>query len=91
MPAEADWWSGTINFELVRGNAIWRFGAILVILLVTLAAGRIIQFILYGFAARREKKTGPTALVLFIRALPKPAAQLDRGQLRSILDCLALP
>jgi MscS family membrane protein len=71
-PKAADWWSATIDFQLVRGNAAWRFAAVLIIVLVTLAAGRIAQYFLYGLAAKREKKTGPTALVLFIRALPKP-------------------
>ncbi len=71
-PKSADWWSGTIGMEIVKGNAIWRFAAVLVVVLFTLAAGRIVQFILYGIANRREKKKGTTALTLFIRALPKP-------------------
>jgi len=70
--AAADWWSGTINFELVKGNAIWRFAVLLLVVLVTLAAGRIAQYVLYGYAARREQRTGVTALTLFIKALPKP-------------------
>ena len=71
-PAATDWWSATISFELVKGNAVWRFGLVLIIVLVTLIAGRIAQYFLYALAAKREKKTGQTALVLFIRALPKP-------------------
>jgi MscS family membrane protein len=71
-PAATDWWSATIDFQLVRGNAAWRFGAVLIIVLVTLLVGRIAQYFIYALAAGREKKTGPTALVLFIRALPRP-------------------
>lgn len=70
--AAADWWSGTINFEFVRGNAIWRFAVLLLVVLVTLAAGRVVQYLLYGYAAGRERKTGITALTLFVKALPKP-------------------
>jgi len=71
-PAAADWWSGTIDFQIVRGNAIWRFAVLLLVVLITLAVGRIAQYLLYSYAARREQKTGTTALTLFIKALPKP-------------------
>jgi len=30
----ADWWQEIINYEIIRGNTIWRFGLVLLIVLV---------------------------------------------------------
>ena len=37
--AFADWWERTVNYEIIRGNATWRFGLVLLIILVGMAAG----------------------------------------------------
>ena len=69
-----DWWAKTINYEIIKGNAIWRFGLVLLVILVAMAAGRIAQFIINSYALRREKERGVTALTLFIKCLSKPTS-----------------
>ncbi len=70
--AQAAWWSETINYELVRGNAIWRFGLVLIIILATMAAGRIVQFFLSGYSARLMRKKGEGPFALLLTAIVKP-------------------
>ena len=67
-----DWWSKTINYELVRGNTIWRFALVLLSFLVALAAGRVVQFVLDGYAARLSRKKGERPFSLLLKALVKP-------------------
>lgn len=62
-----------INYEVVRGNAIWRFGAVFVIALTALAAGRIVQFAFSGYARRVAEKKGEKPLGLVLRAISNPA------------------
>lgn len=73
VAAAGNGWLDIVNYEIIRGNAAWRFGSVLVIILVTLTAGRIVQYIIDSYAARIEQKTGANALVLLLRALAKPA------------------
>lgn len=73
VAAVGNGWLDIVNYEIIRGNAAWRFGSVLVIILVTLTAGRIVQYIIDSYAARIEQKTGANALVLLLRALAKPA------------------
>ena len=73
MLAAENSWLDIINYEIIRGNALWRFGGVLLVVLVTLAAGRIVQYIINNYAARLEQKTGTNVLVLLLRALAKPA------------------
>ena len=54
----SDWLTNTINYEIIKGNAIWRFGLVLVVLLVAMAAGRIVQFVVNNYAGRRAQKKG---------------------------------
>lgn len=67
-------WDKTINYQLVTGNAVWRFGLILIVLLVTLAGGRIIQFAIDAYANRLEKKRGENVLSITLRCLTKPVS-----------------
>jgi len=71
--ATGNGWLDIVNYEIIRGNAAWRFGSVLVIILATLTVGRVVQYIINGYAARIEQKTGTNALVLLLRALAKPA------------------
>ena len=73
LAAAGNGWLDIVNYEIIRGNALWRFGGVLLIVLVTLAAGRIVQDIINSYAARLEHKTGANVLVLLLRALAKPA------------------
>ena len=49
----ADWLTNTINYEIIKGNAIWRFGLVLLVVLAAMATGQIIQFVVNSYAGRR--------------------------------------
>ena len=70
--AEADGWSKVVNYEIVRGNPVWRFALLLIIVIVTLAAARIAQYCVARFVSRREQKTGKTIVTLVFDSLSKP-------------------
>ena len=65
--AEAQWWSKT-----VRGNTIWRFLLVLLVVIAAMAAGRIVQFVISGYAGRLARKKGERPFSLVLRALIKP-------------------
>jgi len=65
-------WDKTINYEIVTGNSLWRFGLILIVLLITLALGKIAQFFVDNYASRLEKKKGENTLSLTLKCLAKP-------------------
>ncbi|MHC4111849.1 MAG: mechanosensitive ion channel family protein [Planctomycetota bacterium] len=69
--ASGDWWQTTIGYRIM-GNEVWRFLVVLLVVLVAMATGKIVQFAINSFAARRDKKRGLTALTLFLRCLTKP-------------------
>jgi len=68
----ADWWPKTINYEIIRGNAVWRFGLVLLVVLVAMAAGRIVQFSISRYALRLAEKRGENLLTLLLKALANP-------------------
>ena len=70
--ASIDWCSRTINYEIIKGNAIWRFALVLLVVLLAMVAGRIGQYVINGYARRIEKKISSMALPLFLRCLSKP-------------------
>ncbi len=70
--AESSIWDKTINYTIVPGNPLWRFGLILIVLLITLVAGRVIQFIIEGYASRLEQKHEENILSLTLKCLTKP-------------------
>jgi MscS family membrane protein len=65
-------WDRTINYQLVTGNAVWRFALILIVILLILAAGRILQFLIDAYANRLETKRGDNVLSITLRCLTKP-------------------
>jgi len=67
-----DWLLKTVNYEIIRGNAIWRFGLVLLIVLAALIAGRIIQFAINSYALRVAKKRGEGLVTLLLKALANP-------------------
>ena len=67
-----DWWAKTINYEIIKGNAIWRFGLVLLAILVAMALGRIMQYGFESYARRREEKRGVSVVTLFLKCLSKP-------------------
>jgi len=68
----ADWLPKTFNYEIIKGNAIWRFGLVLLVVLAAMAAGRIIQFAINSYAKRLAKKKGEVPLTLLLKALANP-------------------
>ncbi len=68
----ADWLTKTINYEIIKGNAIWRFGLVLLVVLVAMTTGRIIQFVINSYAGRRAQKKGEGPLTLLLKALANP-------------------
>jgi MscS family membrane protein len=68
----ADGWTKIINYEIIRGNAIWRFGLVLLVFLITLAAGRIIQYSIKSYAQRLTKKKVDSPLAILLAALANP-------------------
>ena len=70
--ASGDWWAKTINYEIIKGNAIWRFGLVLLAILVAMALGRIMQYGFESYARRREEKRGVSVVTLFLKCLSKP-------------------
>jgi MscS family membrane protein len=68
----ADWWSSTINYEVINGNAVWRFGLVALVVLIAMAGGRIAQFAVNSFALRKEADRGSTIVTLLLRCISKP-------------------
>jgi len=69
-----DWLTNTINYEIINGNAIWRFVLVLLVILAAMVAGRISQFAISVYASRKEGKQGLTALTLLLKCLSKPTS-----------------
>ncbi len=67
-----DWWTKTINYEIIRGNPIWRFFIVLLVILAAMALGRIVQYGMESYAQRREKKRAINVVTLFLKCLSKP-------------------
>jgi len=67
-----DWWANSINYEIIKGNAIWRFALVLLVVLAAMAAGRTVQYGIEAHARRREKKRGIGIVTLLLKCLSKP-------------------
>ena len=67
-----DWWSETVNYEIVRGNTIWRFVLVLLVVVAAMAAARIVQFAISGYAGRLVRKKGESPVTLLLKAIVKP-------------------
>jgi len=61
-----------VNYELIRGNVLWRFGVVLIIALAAMITGRIVQFILTSYSGRIAKKKGERPLGLVLQAIANP-------------------
>ncbi len=66
-------WLGIVNYELVKGNSVWRFGMVLLVILLTMAIARIVQFTIHNYSVRLKNKAGINVVVLIAEALSKPA------------------
>ena len=72
LVGSADWLTKTITYQIVEGNAVWRFALVLLVVLAAMTAGRMIQFFIAGYTQRRDEKLGVTILTLMLNCLSKP-------------------
>jgi len=70
--ASGDWLVKTINYEIIRGNPIWRFAVVLLVMLAAMALGRIVQYGIESYARRREEKKAVSVITLLLKCLSKP-------------------
>jgi len=64
--------NGFLKTEIIRGNEIWRFGLVLLTVLVAMVAGRIVQLAVNSYALRLAKKRAEGLLILLLKALANP-------------------
>lgn len=62
-----------VKSPIIRGNEIWRFGLVLLIVLAVMVTGRIFQFALKSYSQKLVKKKGESPLALLFKALANPA------------------
>ena len=72
LAAVADWLVKIIHYEIIRGNELWRFAVILLVMLTVMVAGRIVQFIINSYCTRRDKRKQSGVVTIFFRCLTKP-------------------
>ncbi|MHC4060835.1 MAG: mechanosensitive ion channel family protein [Planctomycetota bacterium] len=70
--AQADWWQKIINYQVITGNAVWRFALVMLVILLAMAAGRIAQHLLAAYATRRKQQKGINIVTLCCNSLAKP-------------------
>lgn len=70
--ALSDAWKNYLNISVVKGNPLWRFALVLLIVIVAMVLGRIVQYLFRNYATRSESKKGATPLSLICGALSKP-------------------
>lgn len=61
-----------LNYELINGNGIWRFGLILLTILVTMVAGKIVQIIGLRFVKHSRNKQSFPVLTSIVESVVKP-------------------
>lgn len=74
MTGTNGWLGEVINYEIVKGNAFWRFVLVLLVIVVAMAAGRIVQYFISGFTKRREKRIGTNVFTIFLNCMVKPVS-----------------
>jgi len=70
--AQSSLWDKTVNYQIVTGNALWRFALVLIVLIITLTGGKVLQFLIDAYANRLERKRGDNVLSITLRCLTKP-------------------
>jgi MscS family membrane protein len=70
-----------IYYELVDGNPLWRFGVLVLFIALTMAAAKIIQFLIQRYSEKIKAKFGESILTHIAEALSKPVylAVLGKG------------
>jgi len=67
-----EWLARVVNYQIIRGNEVWRFIFVLVAIFITMAVGRVVQYFISNYTIYREKGGGDTFATLFLKALGKP-------------------
>ena len=67
-----NWWQKTIDYEIIKGNAIWRFALVLLAILSAMALGRMVQYGIESYVRHREEKKGVSIVTLLLKCLSKP-------------------
>jgi MscS family membrane protein len=68
-----------INYELVKGNPLWRFGTLVLLVVLTMAAAKIIQFIIQRYSEKIKAKFGDSILTLVAGVISKPVYMIVFG------------
>ena len=69
MASVMDW----IKYEIVPGNALWRFAALLFIFIMAMALGKISQHLISIFAKVTYGKKKVSVITLFFNSMSKPS------------------
>jgi len=69
--SSVDWLAKTVNYEIIRGNPLWRFVMVLLTMFITMAIGRLAQYGIVIYTSRREGK-GIDIITLLLRSLSRP-------------------
>ena len=72
LPAKYLCVADIINYEIIKGNTLWRFIMMLIILLITLAVSKIVQFSIHRFAEKTKQLKEESVLAITLNCLVKP-------------------
>lgn len=70
----ADAGSGAWLERAFYGNELWRFGLLLLVILTTLVAGRIVRFLIERAAKQMQARRTPQLMDLFLKSVARPAS-----------------
>ena len=65
-------WSEVFGYEFVEGNPLWRLLVVLVVVALTVLAGRVFQQAIATYAGRLAKRKGETYVTVGLRCLANP-------------------
>ncbi len=70
--ASGSWWQRIVDYKVYKGNNLWRFLLVLLVVIAAIAAGRIVQFVIKGYTGRLAKRKGERPFSLVLKALVRP-------------------
>ncbi|MFA7486415.1 MAG: hypothetical protein WCZ89_10345, partial [Phycisphaerae bacterium] len=59
---EISLWDKTINYQILTGNPLWRLVMLLIVLVITITAGRMIQFFIDNYIICLIQRRGENLL-----------------------------
>jgi MscS family membrane protein len=69
-------WTDVFVEERFLSNALWQWAGLFGMLLVSLAVGKVVSFVLLRQASRMERREASLVVVVFVRSLARPASLL---------------